>query len=46
MTVETERIFCVLFALGFYLWLFAMGVIAFAVEKVRTWCVKERRYAA
>ena len=46
MTVETERIFCVLFALGFYLWLAAVGVIAFAVAKVRAWYVKERRYAA
>ena len=46
MTVETERIFCELFVKGFYLWLCAMGVIAFAVEKLRAWCVKERRYAA
>lgn len=33
MSIATERIFCVLFVKGFFLWLFAMGVIAWAWER-------------
>ncbi|MBQ8089769.1 MAG: hypothetical protein IJ822_04360 [Pyramidobacter sp.] len=35
MTIETERVLCELFVKGFYLWMAATAVCAFAAEKWR-----------